>query len=274
MHLQFRTGYVREHVSLLHLPCSCLNHVSVAHELRCFSCTARQFLLFAAGYLSYKHYKGAAGASTLKKLGQASSPQQPLSAGLPNLQQQQQHLPTDANSEQAYSGFAPQFPESANQAQPLPGQADYPSKSGTYPARSPPQGPPGSAVPSDSNPTTYQTMLDSLPPSGDASQRSAYNPVQYPNIESGGAAGQYPNSSLGVAPMSAGAHPSTGWCPFCPQFSASHTQTHTHTSSLSKEPQATCLKVACQDSASSRRCIPKPPEALLHTILGCRWGTE
>ena len=188
------------------------------------SCLSPPFAWIAAGYLSYKHYKGAAGASTLKKLGQASAPQQPLSAGLPNLQQQ--HPPSDASSEQAYTGFAPQFPQSANRAQQVSGQADYPSKSGTYPTNKAPvgySGPPGSAIPSDSNPMSYQTMLDSLPVSSNAGQGSAYNPVQYPNIESGGATGQYPNTSSGVAPTSPGIHPGTGWFASYPDFSTTCT---------------------------------------------------
>lgn len=203
----------QQHVSALHLTRqSCAFATSKAGAVWAEMLSpALQSLGVAAGYLSYKHYKGAAGASTLKKLGQASTPQQPLSAGLPNLQQQQQHPPTDPSSEQAYTGFAPQFPESVSQAQQVPGQADYPTKSGTY-----------SAVPSDSNPMSYETMLDSLPPSGSAGQGSTYNPVQYPSIESRGPAGQYPTSSSGVAPTSPGLHPGTSWFSSRPNFSTAH----------------------------------------------------
>lgn len=176
----------------------------------------------AAGYLSYKHYKGAAGASTLKKLGQSSSPQQPLSAGLPNLQQQQS--PTDAGSGEGYTGFAPQSSDSAYATQPSSGMpsGQPTNQGGTYPTGSPQpghQGPPGSGIPSDSNPMTYQAMLDSLPSSGNdagqgpaqnSGQGSAYTPVQYPNIEAGGPAGQGPNPSPGAAPTSMGAQPGTG----------------------------------------------------------------
>ena len=182
--------------------------------------SALRCLLAAVGYLSYQHYKGATGASTLKKLGLGSAPQQPLSAGLPNLQQQQPG--GDASSGQAYTGFAPQSSESAYATQPssgMPsGQANYPSQGGTYPTGPPLQdyqSPPGGAVPSDSNPMTYQTMLDSLPSSGNApGQGQAYNSVQYPSIETGGAAGQYPNP--GGAPASVGIQPgtATGCCPF------------------------------------------------------------
>lgn len=194
---------------------------AAAHELRRSSVTSPRV---AAGYLSYKHYKGAAGASTLKKLGQSSSPQQPLSAGLPNLQQQQS--PSDASSGEGYTGFAPQSSESTYATQPssgMPsGQATNINQSGTYPTGSPQpshQGPPGSGVPSDSNPMTYQAMLDSQPSSSNAAgqgsapnsgQGSAYSPVQYPNIEAGGSAGQGLNLPPGAGPTSMGAQSGTG----------------------------------------------------------------
>lgn len=93
------------------------------------------------------------------------------------------------------------------------GQVTNTNQSGTYPVGSP-QPSPGSAVPSDSNPMTYQAMLDSLPSSGNAAgqgsahnsgQDSAYTRVQYPNIEAGGSAGQGLNPSPGAAPTSMGA---------------------------------------------------------------------
>lgn len=172
-------------------------------------------LLATVGYLSYKHYKGAAGASTLKKLAQSSSSQQPLSAGLPN--QQQQQPPNEASLGEGYTGFAPQSPQPGQPSPGMPpGQANYPSQGGTYAAGNllpSHQGPPGSAVPSDSNPITYQTM-DSLPSSGNAAgQGSAYNHVQYPNIETGGTAEQHSHSSPGVIPASMGAQPGAGCSP-------------------------------------------------------------
>ena len=102
------------------------------------------------------------------------------------------------------------------------GQATNTNQSGTYPTGSPQSshhGPPGPDVPSDSNPMTYQAMLDSLPSSGNAAgqgsapntgQGSAYTPVQYPNIEAGGPGGQGPNLPPGAGPTSMGAQPGTG----------------------------------------------------------------
>ena len=152
-----------------------------------FSIVYERNMVTAVGYLSYKHYKGATGASTLKKLGQTSSPQQPLSAGLSNLQPQQPQQPqVDASSGQAYTGFAPQSVEAANTAQPQPGilpSQAHSSQAGTYPTGIP-QDPPGSVAPSDSGQVSYQSMLGSLPASGDAAgSGSAYTPVHYPNIE-------------------------------------------------------------------------------------------
>ena len=176
-------------------------------------------LLTVAGYLSYKHYKGAAGASTLKKLGQASSPQQPLNAGLPNLQQEQYN--TTANPESGYTGFAPQASESLNAAQPYSGmttaQANFTGHSGSYStgnASQVHQGNPASMGPSDSNPMTYQSMLDSLHSSGNAAGTiSAYTPVHYPNIGGEGAAGQHPNTAHGAPPPAGGIQSgvATGW---------------------------------------------------------------
>lgn len=210
-------------ISTVHSACNLMFWLEGSKSELRHNCDAT-CLLVVIGYLSYKHYKGAAGASTLKKLGQSSSSQQPLSAGHPNLQQQQP--PNDASLDEGYTGFAPQSSESTYSAQPssgMPsGQAIYPSQSETYPAgKAPPsnQGPLGSSVPSDSNPMTYQTMLDSLPSSGNAAgQGSAYTPVQYPNIETGGTAGQYPHPSPGVAPTSMGAQPGTGSSSLWPQF--------------------------------------------------------
>lgn len=212
-----------QHCILLHSACKLMFRLEGSNSELRRNCDVT-CLFVVVGYLSYKHYKGAAGASTLKKLGQSSSSQQPLSAGHPNLQQQQPH--NDASLGEGYTGFAPQSPQSTYSTQPssgMPsGQATYPSQSETYPTGNPPpshQGLPGSAVPSDSNPMTYQTMLDSLPSSGNAAgQGSAYTPVPYPHIESGGTAGQYPHPSPGVAPTSMGAQPGTGHSSLWPQW--------------------------------------------------------
>ena len=213
----------------------------------------------SVGYLSYKHYKGAAGASTLKKLGQSSSSQQPLAAGLTS----QQQPPNDASLGEGYTGFASQSPESTDPTQPssgMPsGQSTFPSQSGTYPAGNPlptHQGLPGSAVPSDSNPMTYQTMLDSLPSSGnDAGQGSASNPVQYPKIETGGMAEQHPHPSPGVAPTSMGAQPGTGCSPLWP-----HLQ------------RWACLCFHCVKKRASARLTGVP--CLKAVSCACRWCAE
>ena len=67
-----------------------------------------------AGYQSYKHYKGAAGASTLKKLGQTPTSEQPLSAGLANL-----HLMhSQSNPQQQQPQQQPQQQQQSQQQQP------------------------------------------------------------------------------------------------------------------------------------------------------------
>lgn len=142
---------------------------------------------------------------------------------------QQQQPPNNANLGEGYTGFVPQSSESTYSTQPSSGmpsdQATYPIQSGTYSAGNPlpsQQGPPGSVVPSDSNPMTYQTMLDSLPSSGNAAgQGSAYNPVQYPKIKTDGREGQYPNPSPGVTPTSTGAQPGIGCFPLRPSTNLS-----------------------------------------------------
>ena len=146
------------------------------------------------GYLSYKYYKGASGASTLKKLGQAPDSPQPLTDGLNRLQQQQQLNQQQQHSQQqqpytdsagVYTGFAPNTPEPGTEFHPYsrnPSDESYPSNPSQAP-RKPSPSAPGYGVPSDQNPQSYQSMLDSLPSTHGAGYSDG--PVHYPNIQNG-----------------------------------------------------------------------------------------
>ena len=173
------------------------------------------------GYLSYKHYKGATGATALKKLGQAPPSGSPLSAGLANLermsqsqsqpqvQQLNQQQPGQQSSEhpttQAYTGFAPQAsgPGTAyggNAQGPDPGQAAYPGQPLPDSAFLAHTGSGAGSMPATNQPQSYRNMLGSLAPAGGGS-------VQYPDLQSSGlpqGAGQYPNAAAGYPPPATG----------------------------------------------------------------------
>lgn len=150
---------------------------------------------------------------------------------------QQQSNTEQSEADQVYTGFAPQstglpasqgtasgqglFPDQSMPHAPSPSthegfpsapmqpggypkqsQANYTSTEGLYPSQTP-QGaypyPPGSSVPSDSHPQSYQSMLDSMP-SAQGAGSNIDGPVHYPTIQGG------TTSSEGEQPAHAAVH--------------------------------------------------------------------